>query len=326
MKLKVEKLADNISRSKILVCMHVYYHEMCRELLDCLSNLKGLDFDLYVTLNDDTQEIRNEIKAFKDDAVILKVDNKGYDVGPFCEVLKLVDLDQYDYLIKLHTKRNFMQTGWINGFDVSLDKWRNRLLSFIRTRDKLDTCLEAFKSDPTIGMIGNYGLISTFKTSSHRKDYSYLCKTSGELLQKAGLTPYPEKTYSHVAGTMFIARAKLFKPMQKLGLGSESFAAVQRGTIMDMAHVVEIFQGRLITSQIVPEKPNEHYRIADPFTSFEEKMNVGHFLHYAYKHRNLKKLFRFICRHDLCTQDGKLYNQLRVFKIPVHKTEIIIKQ
>ena len=90
---------------KILVHLHLYYADMLPEMLNSLRSLEGRAYDLYVTLVKDCETVKKEILAFKNDAQIMMVDNRGYDLAPFLKVLQSVSLDDYGYVIKLHTKQ-----------------------------------------------------------------------------------------------------------------------------------------------------------------------------------------------------------------------------
>ena len=90
---------------KIAVHMHLYYAEQLEDLLQRLESLSGTAYDLYVTMGAEDKKAEQTIKAFKADANIRIVRNLGYDVGPFIDFLHHVNLDDYDYIIKIHTKR-----------------------------------------------------------------------------------------------------------------------------------------------------------------------------------------------------------------------------
>ena len=72
---------------KILVHLHLYYADMLPEMINRLRSLEGRDYDLYVTLGKDEPLVKKDILSFKNDARILIVDNRGYDLAPFLAVL-----------------------------------------------------------------------------------------------------------------------------------------------------------------------------------------------------------------------------------------------
>lgn len=310
--------AAQVTAGKILTVMHIYYLELLPELLDCLRNLEGREYDLYVTCRTEIlSEVREQITSFKEDATVLESPNRGYDLAPFCEVLSRLTLDDYAYVIKLHTKRDFPQNCWINGYDVALWKWRERLLSFIKTKDNLDRCIAAFKQDPSLGLASNYALISVFNTEDRNPDREYLNKVSGDLLAKAGLTPYPAESYAHVAGTMFICRAALLKPLVAVGLTPDDFETAKRGGIRDLAHATEVLIGRMITAQTVAGDDASHYRIDDPYTPAAQRHQADDLMAALYRNRLLRKALRFVFRSDIKERDGRYVRRICICKIPV---------
>ena len=90
---------------KISVHLHLYYVDQLDDLLSRLQCLNGYSYDLYVTLINNDEFIRNKILVFKPDAYIWQVPNLGYDIGPFIDFFHKIDLDDYDYIIKVQTKR-----------------------------------------------------------------------------------------------------------------------------------------------------------------------------------------------------------------------------
>lgn len=303
------------SSLRILVHVHLYYHEMWPELCSALKNLEGLKWDLFVTITNYDLATEDQVKAFKSDAKIIALPNRGFDVGPFFEVLNLVDLSKYDLVIKLHTKRDMPKHSTISGIlDVSGDKWRNDLLSFIASRENLYKCLQAFKTDPNLGMAGKYRLIQRFsKCGSYR---SYVLEKASDFFESVGLHPYPSHEFDFIAGTMFIVRAKILNKMKSLDLGALSFEITQRGiNERDLAHLLEYYMGWLVSSQVNAD--GRHYVIRDPYTPWiRQKADLTYFLT---RHHMTRKICRFIYRRVISKKDGML--ETKIFKITVHRSK-----
>ena len=179
---------------RILTHVHLYYIDMWPEIKERLSNIT-VGYDLFVTLNNENERLRQGILNFKNDAVIEVADNRGFDVGPFIKLLNSVDLDQYDYIIKLHTKRNMPEDFSLQGYDMSFGKHRKYLMKFLESRNTFNRCLNAFNSDKMLGMIGDFHIIC-------KKDKSGRCvvKKGRELLKTVG---FPDQEYPFILGTMF---------------------------------------------------------------------------------------------------------------------------
>ena len=92
----------------ILVHLHLYYKDMLKTMLAYIDNISNYDYDLYVTMVEEDENTIKQIKEFNNRANIIKVSNRGFDVWPFICVLQKVNLDDYSYIIKLHTKRDML--------------------------------------------------------------------------------------------------------------------------------------------------------------------------------------------------------------------------
>ena len=79
----------------IAVILHLFYTELFDEIRATLDNLGG-NFDLYVSLPETKAEYIETIKGFYPDAHVLIVENRGRDLAPFLEFLKVVLPLEYD--------------------------------------------------------------------------------------------------------------------------------------------------------------------------------------------------------------------------------------
>ncbi len=202
---------------KIAVHLHLYYLEQLDYFLAKLENIGTTPFDLFVTMVEDDETAQNKIRAFKPDATIWLVENRGYDVGSFIEFLNKIDLSRYDYVVKLHTKRDMPRsTSTFRG--LTGPKWRETALSFLDSPEIFASYLRAFEANPSIGMQANYRL--------------FKC----------------EKGIRFVAGTMFIARAYIFVPLKNQGLSIRSFDSTGEH-IDSLAHNLERCFGQLASEQ-----------------------------------------------------------------------------
>lgn len=211
--------------AKILAAIHLYYHNQTDYLLEKLQSLKGFDFKLFVTYVEENKESFEKFKNFKNDTVFIKVNNAGYDIWPFIRILNSVDLNDFDYILKLHTK-NCSENG-----DYC---WRNSLIEpVIGTKKIFRNCIGIFEKNPKIGLIGAKSTIETmdirFKENTNLWD---------ETCNKLGIS---NKKGIFIAGTIFIVRANLMEAIKKLNLKEEDFYTEemktgQNGTV---AHVIE---------------------------------------------------------------------------------------
>lgn len=294
---------------KFLVIAHVYYHDLWNLLDRCIQNLPKDSFDLIVTTTSNIDELSSKVKEHYPNAKVELCENRGYDIWPFIKVLKTVNLDEYEFLIKVHTKRDMGKTV------VIIDKkyffrgqyWRNMLLSFISSKENFHKCLEAFK-DPAVGMINNHRLFDRTRETTDNPHLVYCLNESRKLLSEVGISAKPCDEVKYVAGTMFICRAAIFKPIQEMNFDVNQFAVVNRKNLNDLAHVMERVFGWIVSSQ--------GYSITDPYSSFKEAFRF--FFHSSYcrlalfklRHRWFSKCVRFFSKIEYIDN----YRYLILFK------------
>lgn len=266
---------------KILVHLHIYYEEYYPELRDYIRKIKPQKFDLFATMPSNFEKTMEDIKLNFPNANIDIIENRGYDVGPFVEVINKVNLDNYDYIIKIHTKRFVKDNFYLGGdFYTFGDNWRNELLSFMKDWNKLINLLE---SDKTIGMVGGLNVILNYKEDKT------LNNSSKEIYQTIDKIP-KKSNYNFIAGTMFIARASIFKKLQNK-FKIQDFEEAQKNTTL--AHKLERVFGMLVYYS--------GYRITDVNDNYKIHKIMIKILHFIYNKR--------------ITTSNKII--IKIFKIPV---------
>ena len=223
----------------ILVHTHIFYTNLWQELEDKIKNIP-YPFELFITMVEENKELQQHILSVFPNAKIEVVVNRGFDVGPFVHIINKVNLDNYSYIIKLHTKNNCKRhTYIIHSYNMSFHLWRKHLIDFMSPK-KLAKILRAFEQYSTLGMVGNYKLISD------KRGDEIAFKKCMELNRKLGFTQ--NEDYTHIGGTMFIARANIFKPLQKLNLQLSDFEEPTSHQ-SQLAHAIEGLLGVLVTDQ-----------------------------------------------------------------------------
>ena len=280
---------------KILVHLHLYYLDMLEQMLDLLKSLDKVDYDLYVTTSSDFRE-QEKVKTFHPQSQILPVPNRGYDLAPFVYVLQQVNLDDYDYIIKLHTKRDLPKPATLPNCSLEGSDWRNLLTGFLHTTQTLQQALTQFDKFPQIGSLSHSLLI----ISAGKEDKEANLRAE-KIMSQMGLKT-KQKTF--VAGTMFICRARLMLSLKKLNLQFQDFDAPlsnhQGGTL---AHALERVLGWMIWSQ--------GYKIASyNQETLKDKLKIlgFHIKKFAYrKYTNSKGVTRIkICKIPVYKSSSKL--------------------
>lgn len=276
---------------KILVHLHLYYQDMLEQMLNLLKPLDGIDYDLYLTTSPDFMH-QEKVNLFHQPSHIISVPNKGYDLAPFITVLQQVNLADYDYIIKLHTKRDLPQPANLPNCKLEGSKWRDLLTGFLSSTQVFQHTLELFAQQPQLGQISHSLLI----ISAGKEDKEANLRAE-DIMSQMGLK-VRQKTF--VAGTMFICRAHLMEPLKKLNLTAQDFDAPlvshQGGTL---AHALERVLGWIIWAQ--------GYKIA-PYNqeTLKDKLKIlgYHIRKFVYrKYTNSKGITR-----------------IKICKIPVYKS------
>ncbi|MDR2099132.1 MAG: rhamnan synthesis F family protein [Rickettsiales bacterium] len=270
---------------KLLVHFHVYYHDQVDWFVQKLANITGVDYDMVVTMSRDNEETRAKLKRFKPKFVM--VPNKGYDVGPFIDVLNRTDLSKYDYILKLHTKRIAGINFKVGKYYYSGKWWRRILVdALIGSKEMFRKNMKMFERDGKLGMIGSRYLALSEKTS-------LIAKTEPEIYDYVGRGC---EYVTCVCGTMFIVRAHLMAGIKRkytLADFDDVEKHIRRGTF---AHVMERLLGHAVTEQ--------GYRIdgfEDRSRRFEASSVLSHIARFFFVNKVTRRGRRII----------------KIFKIPV---------
>ncbi|MDT9270895.1 MAG: glycoside hydrolase family 99-like domain-containing protein [Limnospira sp. PMC 1234.20] len=98
-KLSDQKLQKNNNYALII---HIHYFDLWEEIREILKTLHG--FDIYVTTT--SSALAEQIKCDFDSAFVIFVENRGRDILPFIEVLRLTHAFGYEVCCKIHSKKS----------------------------------------------------------------------------------------------------------------------------------------------------------------------------------------------------------------------------
>ena len=235
------KLKKNLNkRFRFLVHLHLYYHEQLDFMIEKLKNIQGCDWDLYVTINENNEESSKKILEFKPDAKIIQVENLGFDVLPFIKVIRSVNIENYDYVLKIHTKNTRkncnIQDFRYNGKHLKDTFWRDELLSaLINTKKRFSKNIGILSQDSNIGMIINKTFFMNLR--DYIPEETYLLD---ELKTRLNINSSYNK---FLAGTMFIIKADILNKVINSDLNDNDFVIDKEiyntGSKGTTAHVIE---------------------------------------------------------------------------------------
>ncbi len=183
---------------KLLVIFHIYYHEQIDYFIDKLCNINGIDWDLFITYTSESEETMSKLRKLKPALRSMKVGNTGYDVWPFIQAIKTINVKQYAYILKLHTKNTNVSRNKLNGLKLNGNKWRNILVdSILKSPEQFRKCMDTMQDERT-GMICSYELYVAL-TEKRKEDLSMLSKEADRI----GITIQRGR---FCAGTMFMIK------------------------------------------------------------------------------------------------------------------------
>lgn len=222
---------------RLLIVIHIFYTELWPQLASCLASVHD-PFELRVTCVSDVENIRKMVHESFPSAHVEQVENRGFDVWPFLHVISKVDLNDFDVIIKLHTKRDIPE-GYDFCVDVTGTKFRDYLLAFCRTPESWEkTKLQLDR--PKVGMVGSASLMLN-RFSDFLRKYKFVTAA----LENIGLQ---WRGGYFIAGTMFAVKAELLKPWNDR-YRAEDFPVPDRSLGDCLPHFLERALGYSIYSQ-----------------------------------------------------------------------------
>ena len=239
-------------KKRIAIVAHVFYEEIWPEIKSCIDNFVavcgGDNVDVFLTY----PEVRPQLaKVYpppeKNDSArrihVAAIPNRGYDIGAFFHVLERLDLREYDFIVKLHTKRD-APDGWLNFRHYPAGPaHRQMLLSFCSTEKAAAKSLAAMRRDPTIGMLAARPLIDPSGITAGPE----VLWRAREVLAHHGL---PNNGKAMVYGTMFMVRARLLEVLKgKVDISEFPEISTQNPHDVGMAGAWESAFGIIVEAQ-----------------------------------------------------------------------------
>ncbi len=221
-----------MNNKKILVHLHLYYQDQTDYMIEKLRNITDCNWDLFLTYCTLDNIQRQKFLKLKHDTHFIQVENRGYDVLPFINVIKSVNLNEYDYVLKIHTK-NKQKKFWVGEYNTSGYWWRNQLINpLLKTKKQFIKNLKILDNKPQIGML--FSEILCWKLGNSLPEDTFLLEEELKYLNFKSNYQY------YCAGTMFFARSNIFKFLQNVDIDNNRFElSKETKTISTLAHVYE---------------------------------------------------------------------------------------
>ena len=227
---------------KIVAIVHIFYENLWPELEKTLKNISANNtIDIFITSPNLSEELNQKILVAFPAVTFIHTRNVGYDIWPFIKILNTIDLDSYDILIKLHTKRNMPINFVMKEFPAGGDIWRNHLLHFAQSPKNWNLTLKLL-SKKNVGIVSDSLCIYNSRWDPAPQ---HNCQIQ-EVMKNLGLNLRYGQQF--VAGTIFAARPSAFKCLQ--GVFSENnFSLSDSKHTEGFAHVLERVIGYSVCAQ-----------------------------------------------------------------------------
>ena len=225
--------------------IHIYYENQVDYFVKILSILSDFNCKIFITYINLEAENIYKLKNSNKNTELIKVDNIGFDVYPFLQILYNLTLDDYDYVLKLHTKNFRKELLSLNHFKYYGYGWRDMLIQpLIKNKKTFEKNLKILMSNDNIGAICTKKLIMDlgFELEKIKKDeYEFLQKYNYKMLEK----------WHYCSGTMFLAKPFYFNKIKELNLNENFFKDEKKetGLCNNPAATIERIFGYFIETQ-----------------------------------------------------------------------------
>lgn len=186
---------------------HVFYPELIPEVLACLGHLPAGSHCHLTAPPDVAAQLPRAILA-RSDVTLHAAENRGRDIAPFLALLRSGSLNDYDAVLKVHTKRSpHLPHGEI---------LRKALFASLAGRASTVSRVLGQMRDPAVGMVGWRRVFMTAKRHWH---------TNRERVEDLArrLDPPAEPRLAFFGGSMFWFRPAAFGSVARTIIRQEDF-------------------------------------------------------------------------------------------------------
>ncbi|MBR3502358.1 MAG: hypothetical protein IKO06_05585 [Alphaproteobacteria bacterium] len=224
------KIIKQNKNKKILVILHLFYMDSWNSIKYYLQNLSPYKYDLIVTYTDDfyEQKLLDEIADFHINTKFYKYENRGFDIGPFIDIISKTDLNRYDIIYKLHSKGIERPFIYIYNQIFKYTDWFANLYKAILGEFSVHHAINILSKNTNIGIVAAENLI--VEDPIHKK---YFTQQIAKYLDLR----IPDN-YHYVAGSCFVIKSDLLNYVKKLNLTIKDFEKTSRGEF-SFAHAME---------------------------------------------------------------------------------------
>lgn len=228
---------DYSKNAKLAVNIHLFYPEMWNVFSEKLKKI-STEFDLFISVPQHHADVAIEkISKYHKNTNVTIVPNRGRDVLPFLTTMTRAKmLDNYEYVLKLHTKKSKHRTDG--------DKWFADLLDQM-IPDDISGILNVLSKKST-GLIGPSGHVVSLSRhmGGNRDNIRKLVKTIADKEYEEVVDN--ESEYPFIGSTMFWSRVDYLEPLLDTFLVSSDFESEDGQIDNTTAHAIERIVGKIL--------------------------------------------------------------------------------
>ena len=227
--ISILKSSKITKKHETAVILHLYYPELWEEIKGYLDNLEE-NYDLYVSIPTDVEFDTKIISQNHSSSYFYHFLNRGRDIAPFLQLLPTITSLEYQYVLKIHTKKS-MHRG--DGLE-----WRqDMIIKLIGSKKNISIAKDAFRNED-IGMVA---------PAIHLLPIKYFWGSNKEIVdqlsEKLGIR---NREFYFVSGSMYWFRPSAISLLEKLKYDMTSFEPEVGQTDGTLAHALERFIGLVV--------------------------------------------------------------------------------
>lgn len=210
-----------MNQKKIAVLLWLYHTDLYPTFLNLLSQL---DNEIYLYLNLCTDHINGSdiekiFSSHLSNVTVNYFPNNGGDVLPFLTQLYLIDKNDHDYCVKLHSKKS--RYGLIKQVD-----WLSVLLDSLLRKDNFYSNLQILEHRD---MVGCQSLIHTNQEHNNTNTITEICK-------RINISRSNFRYKKFIAGNMFFAKMSCLSIFNNHYYDLKEMLGAETGKISDSEH------------------------------------------------------------------------------------------
>ncbi|MBV2186329.1 MAG: glycoside hydrolase family 99-like domain-containing protein [Rhizobium sp.] len=216
-------------RSDTALVVHLHYDDLFTKMRHYISNAG--DADLFISIRSDIslERCREILEAFPN-ARLANYPNRGRDIQPFLETMKLLREMNYEFACKIHGKKSPQRKDGVRLREEAMG-------DLLGSMGKIEKIMKRFKSNRQLGIVAPHrSLLELGDPNRNVLNRTWLDRLFADLRMMDLVGTYQ---CNFIAGSMFWFRVEALAKLEPLDLRSEEFENELGQVDGTLAHAVE---------------------------------------------------------------------------------------